>query len=156
MWQTPHWNQSLRENRKRQVHKFEVEQKCCWMCIQSTWYTVHCKIYKRHFPLMFTDEHKICSKTRHHGNGRLPPPSHIATMMGSTQILEKNRDHLLGIVVTTSPTCSRYRMVVLPAPSSPKISTRNSFDPHSPENNRVKMPPGCSPCVCLCGGTKAP
>ena len=54
---------------------------------------------------------------------------------------------LLGIVVTTSPTCNLmnnksiiynhhifythlYNIVVFPAPSNPKISILSSFDPH--------------------------
>lgn len=48
---------------------------------------------------------------------------------------------LLGIVVTTSPTCNLYRIVVLPAPSKPKINIRLSFVPKRPEKIREKKPP---------------
>ena len=47
----------------------------------------------------------------------------------------------LGIVVTTSPTCKRYNMVVFPAPSNPRINTRNSFGPHRPAKRREKNEP---------------
>ena len=54
---------------------------------------------------------------------------------------ERGRRVLLGIVVTTSPTCSLYRMVVLPAPSSPRMSILNSFDPQRLENRLEKKLP---------------
>lgn len=47
----------------------------------------------------------------------------------------------LGMVVTTSPTCSLYSIVVLPAPSRPKINTLNSFDPHRLEKRLEKKLP---------------
>ena len=39
----------------------------------------------------------------------------------------------LGIVVTTSPTCNLYSMVVLPAPSNPRIRILISLDPNNDE-----------------------
>lgn len=68
----------------------------------------------------------------------------------------------LGIVVTTSPTCNLmnihntnnipttytiyynylYNIVVFPAPSKPRIRILISFEPHKPENNRLKKLPG--------------
>ena len=52
-----------------------------------------------------------------------------------------DKETLLGIVVTTSPTWSLYRIVVFPAPSNPKIKTRSSFEPKSPPNILEKKPP---------------
>lgn len=40
-----------------------------------------------------------------------------------------NQANVLGMVVTTSPTWSRYRMVVFPAPSRPRINILISRDP---------------------------
>lgn len=51
------------------------------------------------------------------------------------------RLNLLGIVVTTSPTCSLYSIVVFPAPSRPRIRILLSFWPTSAENIREKKPP---------------
>ncbi|EDZ73726.1 hypothetical protein AWRI1631_22480 [Saccharomyces cerevisiae AWRI1631] len=49
---------------------------------------------------------------------------------------------MVGFVVTTSPICKRYKMVVLPAPSKPRINIRNSlFEPHSLSNIELKMLP---------------
>lgn len=36
---------------------------------------------------------------------------------------------MVGIVVTTSPTCNRYRIVVFPAPSNPRMRMRISREP---------------------------
>ena len=49
--------------------------------------------------------------------------------------------YALGIVVTTSPTCSRYRMVVFPAPSNPRIRILISLVPNRPEKRLEKNPP---------------
>ena len=75
------------------------------------------------------------------------------TRMAKSGQKQKNGVHTeqensLGIVVTTSPTCSRYSMVVLPAPSSPRIRMRISFSLHSFEN-REKNPPAHA---CTCAG----
>lgn len=50
--------------------------------------------------------------------------------------------YILGIVVTTSPTCSLYRMVVFPAPSKPSIKILISLVPNRPEKRLEKKPPG--------------
>lgn len=44
-------------------------------------------------------------------------------------------------MVTTSPTCNLYNIVVLPAPSSPRINIRLSFWPTRAEKTREKNPP---------------
>jgi hypothetical protein len=44
------------------------------------------------------------------------------------------------MVVTTSPACSRYRMVVLPAPSRPRIRIRISLVGHSQEGRAGRLP----------------
>lgn len=49
--------------------------------------------------------------------------------------------YLLGIVVTTSPTCSLYRMVVFPAPSKPRIKILISLVPNRLEKRLEKKPP---------------
>ena len=54
----------------------------------------------------------------------------------------EERPGSLGMVVTTSPTCSRYRMVVFPAPSSPRISILISLAPHRLAKRREKKLPG--------------
>lgn len=61
-------------------------------------------------------------------------------MQSSFQRMRAMSD-LLGIVVTTSPTCSLYNIVVLPAPSKPNINIRRSFCPTKAENIREKKPP---------------
>lgn len=45
-------------------------------------------------------------------------------------------------MVTTSPTCSLYNMVVFPAPSKPKIKILISLVPNRPEKRLEKKPPG--------------
>ena len=50
-------------------------------------------------------------------------------------------EHSLGIVVTTSPTCSRQRIVVFPAPSNPKIKILISRVPNKLEKMVEKKPP---------------
>ena len=45
--------------------------------------------------------------------------------------VSKSSLYILGIVVTTSPTCSLYRIVVFPAPSNPNINILRSRDPNS-------------------------
>lgn len=45
------------------------------------------------------------------------------------------------MVVTTSPTCRRYRMVVLPAPSNPRIRILISLVPNRPEKRLENHPP---------------
>ena len=49
--------------------------------------------------------------------------------------------HLLGIVVTTSPTCNLYKIVVFPAPSNPKIKILISRVPNRLEKMLEKKPP---------------
>ena len=49
--------------------------------------------------------------------------------------------YILGMVVTTSPTCSLYRMVVFPAPSKPRMRILISLVPNRPENRLEKNPP---------------
>lgn len=56
-------------------------------------------------------------------------------------LYKKTIYYILGIVVTTSPTCNLYNIVVLPAPSSPSINIRSSFEPNRPPNIREKNPP---------------
>lgn len=51
-------------------------------------------------------------------------------MMAITKQNNNKVTSLLGIVVTTSPTCNLYRMVVFPAPSKPKISILISREPN--------------------------
>ncbi|QEU61164.1 hypothetical protein KDRO_E00360 [Kluyveromyces lactis] len=49
---------------------------------------------------------------------------------------------MVGFVVITSPICSLYNIVVLPAPSSPSINIRNSLStPHSLSNIELKKLP---------------
>lgn len=48
--------------------------------------------------------------------------------------------NLLGIVVTTSPTCNLYRIVVLPAPSRPNIKIRISLAPMSDLKYDIILP----------------
>lgn len=62
------------------------------------------------------------------------------------------KKYILGIVVTTSPTCSRYRMVVFPAPSKPRIKILISLVPNRLLKMLEKNPPGESACrdICSC------
>ena len=48
---------------------------------------------------------------------------------------------MVGMVVTTSPSLSLYRMVVLPAASRPTIKMRISFLPNIRSHNREKVNP---------------
>ncbi len=52
-----------------------------------------------------------------------------------------HQKHVLGIVVTTSPTWSLYNMVVFPAPSKPKMRILISLVPNRPEKRLEKNPP---------------
>lgn len=54
---------------------------------------------------------------------------------------DRQSKHILGIVVTTSPTCSLYRIVVFPAPSKPRIKILISRVPNRPEKRLEKKPP---------------
>lgn len=56
-------------------------------------------------------------------------------------IISLSHQHLLGIVVTTSPTCNLYKIVVFPAPSNPKIKILISRVPKRLENILEKKPP---------------
>lgn len=56
-------------------------------------------------------------------------------------IISLSYQHLLGIVVTTSPTCNLYKIVVFPAPSNPKIKILISRVPNRLENILEKKPP---------------
>lgn len=53
----------------------------------------------------------------------------------------RQNKYVLGIVVTTSPTCSLYRIVVFPAPSKPRIKILISLVPNRPEKRLEKKPP---------------
>lgn len=56
-------------------------------------------------------------------------------------VLSLSYQHLLGIVVTTSPTCNLYKIVVFPAPSNPKIKILISRVPNRLEKILEKKPP---------------
>ena len=56
-------------------------------------------------------------------------------------IISLSYQHLLGIVVTTSPTCNLYKIVVFPAPSNPKIKILISRVPNRLEKMLEKKPP---------------
>lgn len=53
----------------------------------------------------------------------------------------REKKHSLGMVVTTSPTCNLYRIVVFPAPSNPKIKILISRVPNKLEKIVEKKPP---------------
>lgn len=54
------------------------------------------------------------------------------------QVLE--RSDIILTVVRTSPICNLYKIVVLPAASSPSITTRISRAPKSLSNNDANIP----------------
>ena len=59
----------------------------------------------------------------------------------SYPMISLSYQHLLGIVVTTSPTCNLYKIVVFPAPSNPKIKILISRVPNRLEKMLEKKPP---------------
>lgn len=55
--------------------------------------------------------------------------------------VDEDEEERLGMVATTSPHCSLYRIVVFPAPSRPRIRIRTSSLPQILLNRLAKMFP---------------
>merc|ERR1711934_692288 len=86
--------------------------------------------------------HLLIYEMMHSWNGSTlswPPTSHTVNEMFLYSTVSTLKP-MVGIVVTTSPSFSLYRMVVLPAASSPTMRMRQSFLPTSLPNTLLKIP----------------